>query len=412
MEGAGIAGKDRITAVEWAELNNWVERSLAGAIGSASAHAAMHSKDRVDDGASKALAMAYAKMLARMRISPAELRKRVDYYQEREALLKQQATELEQRVIERTRELTNANSALRNEIAERKKAQAAVVDMSQQLADAAHSSGKAEVATNVLHNVGNVLNSVLVSVRLAADRMRESRVANVGRVAEMAVANESRLASFLKDDPQGKLLPNYLKKLASHLLAERDELLAELEGVNKNAEHIKHVISVQQEFAGVSMFRQATDVAALLDDAIRIATLDLEKVEIVREFAPVPRLMIHKHKVLQIVINLVSNAKHAVKDAESSQPKRVCVRLWIPRDGFVGIAVIDNGTGIDPADLERVFQHGFTTRKDGHGFGLHAAINGAREMGGSLTAASEGLGRGAAFTLAIPCERAAEEAAE
>jgi Na+/proline symporter/signal transduction histidine kinase len=410
IEKAGIAGKERITAVEWAELNNWVERSLAGAIGSASAHAAMHGKERVDDATSKALAMAYAKMLARMRISPAELRKRVDYYQERETLLKQQAAELEQRVLQRTRELTAANDALRDEIAERKKAQAAVVGMSQRLAEAAHRAGKAEIATNVLHNVGNVLNSVMVSVGVAIDRVRESRVANVGRVVDLVQAHEADLAQFIKDDPQGKLLPNYLKNLAIHLVAERDELLAELESVNKNADHIKHIINVQQEFAGVSNFVQATDIAALVDDAIRISTLEHEGVQIIREFSELPRMMVHKHKVLQILINLVSNAKHAVKDFDSGEAKRVCVRLARPREGFVGVAVIDNGMGIAGEDLERIFQHGFTTRKDGHGFGLHAAINAAREMGGSLTAWSEGSGRGATFTLEIPSDMAAEAA--
>jgi C4-dicarboxylate-specific signal transduction histidine kinase len=345
-----------------------------------------------------------------MRISPAELRKRVDYYQERETLLKQQAAELEQRVLERTRELTAANDALRDEIAERKKAQAAVVGMSEQLADAAHRAGKAEIATNVLHNVGNVLNSVMVSVRVAMDRVRDSRVTNVGRVVDIVQAHQVDLARFLEEDPQGKLLPNYLKNLAIHLVAERDELLAELESVNKNADHIKHIISVQQEFAGVSNFVQATDIAALVDDAIRIATLEHEGVHIAREFDDLPRMMVHKHKVLQTLINLVSNAKHAVKDGEQGEPKHVCVRLGAPRDGVVAIAVIDNGMGIASADLERIFQHGFTTRKDGHGFGLHAAVNAAREMGGTLSAWSEGPGRGATFTLEIPCERAAEAA--
>jgi Na+/proline symporter/signal transduction histidine kinase len=410
VEKAGISGKERITAVEWAELNDWVERSLAGAIGSASAHVAMHAREGVEDPASKALATAYAKMLARMRISPAELRRRVDYYQERESLLKQQAAELEQRVLLRTRELTAANDALRDEIAERKKAQAAVVGMSQQLADTAHRAGKAEIATNVLHNVGNVLNSVMVSVRVTIDRVRESRVANLGRVADMVQSHEADLGRFIQDDPQGKLLPKYLKNLAIHLVAEREELLSELEGVNKNADHIKHIISVQQEFAGISAFVQATDVAALVDDAIRITTLEHEGVQIDREFGELPPLMLHKHKVLQILINLVSNAKHAVKDRASSEPKRVCVRLGASRDGFVAIAVIDNGTGIAGADLDRVFQHGFTTRKDGHGFGLHAAINAAREMGGTLTARSDGPGHGATFTLEIPSERAAAAA--
>ncbi|MGD0676298.1 MAG: ATP-binding protein [Polyangiaceae bacterium] len=408
-EGAGIAGKERITAVEWAEFNSRIERALAGAIGSASAHAAMH-KDRLDDETSKALAVVYAKMLARMRIAPAELRRRVDYYQERETLLKQQASELEERVLERTRELTVANDALRKEAVERKKAQADVMDMSQRLAETAHRAGKAEIATNVLHNVGNVLNSVMVSVRVVFDRLSESRVVNVGRIAELLHEHEADLGSFIKEDPRGQRLPNYLKNLAAYLLAERDELLAELEGISNNARHIKHVISVQQEFAGVSNFVQATDIAGLIENSVRISTLEHEGIAMVRQFLDLPRMMVDRHKVLQVLVNLVSNAKHALKDAKVPEPKRVLVRLSVPRKGFVAISVTDNGVGIAPEHLEKIFRHGFTTRKDGHGFGLHAAVNTARELGGSLVASSDGPGLGATFVLEFPCEEAAEAA--
>ena len=392
VDAAGIAGKTAITAVEWAELNNHVERSLAGAIGSASAHAAMHHRERVDDAASKALARAYAKMLARMRISPAELRRRIDYHQERETLLQQQAAELEQRVQQRTRELTVANDALRSEVVERKKAQAEVLGMSQQLTDAAHRAGKAEVATNVLHNVGNVLNSVLVSVRMATESVQMSRVTNVGRVAELMQKHTDDLGRFMVEDPQGKRLPSYLANLAEHLGTERAELLAELESVGKRADHIKHIVAVQQQFAGVSNFRQPTDLTTLVEDAIRINTLDQHGAEIVREFAHLPRVSIDRNKVLQILINLL--------------------RLERREDRRLAISITDTGMGIAEEDQARIFQHGFTTRKEGHGFGLHAAITAANEMGGGLTASSPGRGAGATFTLELPCEEVAEEAAQ
>lgn len=412
VDAAGIAGKTTITAVEWAELNNYVERSLAGAIGSASAHAAMHHGELVDDAASKALARAYAKMLARMRISPAELRRRIDYYQERETLLQQQATELEQRVLQRTRELTAANDALRSEVVERKKAQAEVLGMSQQLTDAAHRAGKAEVATNVLHNVGNVLNSVLVSVRMATESVQMSRVTNVGRVAELMQKHADDLGRFIVEDPQGKRLPSYLANLAEHLGTERAELLAELESVGKRADHIKHIVAVQQQFAGVSNFRQPTELTALIEDAIRINTLGQHGAEIVRDFAHLPRVSIDRNKVLQILINLLSNAKYAVNHEGAGADKRITVRLERREAHRLAISVTDTGMGIAEEDQARIFQHGFTTRKEGHGFGLHAAITAAREMGGGLTASSPGRGAGATFTLELPCEEVAEEAAQ
>jgi Na+/proline symporter/signal transduction histidine kinase len=413
-EAAGLTGKAKITAVEWAELNNHVERSLAGAIGSASAHAAMRQREMMDEAASNALARAYARMLARMRISPADLRKRINYHQERETLLQQQAAELEQRVERRTRELTAANEALRTEVQERQKAQAEVLGMSEKLADAAHRAGKAEVATNVLHNVGNVLNSVLVSVDLATERVKTSRVGNVGRVADLMQSHAEDLARFISEDPQGRRLPGYLKNLAEHLCVDQRELLAELESVATKADHIKHIVAVQQEFAGDSNFRQSTDVAALIEDAIRINTLERHGAEIVREIAVVPRVSIDKHKVLQILINLLSNAKHAIEHADAPSQERITVRLERPRPEWLAIEVTDNGMGIAADDLGRIFQHGFTTRKDGHGFGLHGAITAAREMGGSLTATSPGRGLGSTFRLEIPCgaDSGVEAAAE
>jgi Na+/proline symporter/signal transduction histidine kinase len=413
-EAAGLSGKTSITAVEWAELNNHVERTLAGVIGSASAHAAMHQRHLMDDTASGALERAYAKMLARMRISPAELRKRVDYHREREALLQQQAAELEQRVEERTRELTLANEALRGEVAERQKAQAEVLGMTEKLADAAHRAGKAEVATNVLHNVGNVLNSVIVSVRVATERVRSSRVGNVARVSELMQLHEADLGTFTQQDPQGKRLLGYLKNLAEHLTSEQRELLVELESVSTKADHVKHIVAVQQEFAGESNFLQATDVTSLVEDAIRINMLELHGAEIVRDFAAGPRVSLSKHKVLQVLINLLSNAKHAVNHPDVTDEKRITVRVERPRPDWLVFEVSDTGVGISAEDLGRIFQHGFTTRKDGHGFGLHGAINTAREVGGSLTASSAGRGAGSTFRLEVPCsaESGVEAAAE
>jgi len=182
--------------------------------------------------------------------------------------------------------------------------------------------------------------------------------------------------------------------------------------VAEKADHIKHIVTVQQEFAGVSNFLQATDVASLIEDAIRINTLEKYGAEIVRDFAACPRLSIDKHKVLQILVNLISNARHAINHEDVRGEKRVTIRFAHPQPETLVISVSDTGVGIAPADLDRIFQHGFTTRKEGHGFGLHAAISAAREMGGQLTAQSPGRGQGASFELSIPCTEAEEEAAE
>jgi signal transduction histidine kinase len=68
----------------------------------------------------------------------------------------------------------------------------------------------------------------------------------------------------------------------------------------------------------------------------------------------------------------------------------------------VAIIVRDNGVGILPENLTRIFGHGFTTKKDGHGFGLHSGALAAKQMNGALSVQSAGPGKGAAFTLELP----------
>jgi C4-dicarboxylate-specific signal transduction histidine kinase len=112
--------------------------------------------------------------------------------------------------------------------------------------------------------------------------------------------------------------------------------------------------------------------------------------------------------VLQILINLLRNAKYAMDEADPSC-KKLIVRVTHPAPERVMICVIDNGIGIAPDHLTKIFNHGFTTKKNGHGFGLHSGANAAKEMGGTLTAKSEGLGQGAEFTLELPTDTAAHK---
>src|SRR5206468_3937091 len=123
-------------------------------------------------------------------------------------------------------------------------------------------------------------------------------------------------------------------------------------------------------------------------------------VQAVREFKDVPDVTVDKQKVLQILVNLIRNAKHACD--ETGRPDKRLTLGIANGNGRIKISVRDNGVGIPPENLTRIFNHGFTTRKDGHGFGLHSSALAAKEMGGSLSVHSEGQGRGATFILELP----------
>ncbi len=273
----------------------------------------------------------------------------------------------------------------------------------EQLALARRQASMAEVATGALHNVGNVLNSVSVAASLVDDRLRQSRVNNLGKALALLHEHRGDLASFLAEDPKGKMLPSYLETLAEHLVAEHADLLREMETLNKNVDHIKEIVAVQQSYARQCGVTETLDAAELVQDAIRmnLGAFERHGITIVREFAPVPPVTVDKHKVLQILINLMRNAKYAMDEAPEME-KRLTIGLSCRTNGRVAITITDNGIGIAPENLGRIFEHGFTTKRDGHGFGLHSGAVAAREMGGQLTVTSEGLGKGATFCLELP----------
>jgi PAS domain S-box-containing protein len=274
------------------------------------------------------------------------------------------------------------------------------------LFDASRMAGMAEVATGVLHNVGNVLNSLNVSATVISTGLRQSKTDSFGKVTALMREHASDLGAFLTQDPKGKLVPGFLDSLAQHFSEERARLLREVESLQNNIDHIKDIVTMQQAYATAVGVLEALNPADLIEDALRMntAALSRHEVEVVSEVQPVAPVQVEKGKVLQILINLIRNAKYACDDAhtDAKNEKVITVRVEPGSAGYARIVVSDNGIGIAPENLTRIFGHGFTTRAYGHGFGLHSAALAAKEMKGSLIACSAGLGHGATFTLTLP----------
>ncbi len=291
-----------------------------------------------------------------------------------------------------------------SDITGRKQAEAEVEQMHKQLRHASLQAGMAEVATSVLHNVGNVLNSVNVTAILLSDQIKKSRASDLARVVGLLREHSADLAAFLNTDPKGRKLIEFLAQLGDKFVGDQNRHLEELESLRKNIEHIKEIVAMQQNYATASGLTESVHVIDLIEDALRMnaGALVRHEVKVVREYAKVPLIITEKHKVLQILVNVVRNAKYAC-DESGRKDKQMIVRV-ANREGGVKISVIDNGVGIAPENLTRIFNHGFTTRKDGHGFGLHSGALTARELGGSLMGQSEGAGKGAVFTLELPLQ--------
>ena len=294
--------------------------------------------------------------------------------------------------------------AVVQDITERRLAEQELEEVHKQLLIASRQAGMAEVATNVLHNVGNVLNSVNVSASLVAERIKKSKCAGLARVAGL-LATQTDLAAFMAGT-QGRHLSAYLQELADELQGERDASVAELSALRANVEHIKEIVTMQQGHAKRGGITDTLDLRLLVEDSLRMneGAFSRHGVTIVRDFAEVPLIQVDKHKVLQILVNVIRNAKYACAERTGGE-KRVTVRIRATPSSLI-LEVIDTGIGIPPENLERIFNHGFTTRADGHGFGLHSSALAAREIGGSLYARSAGAGRGATFTLTLPLTHA------
>jgi signal transduction histidine kinase len=294
----------------------------------------------------------------------------------------------------------------RAELDKRLAAEQAKEKLQQQLLVASRQAGMAEVATGVLHNVGNVLNSVNVSAGLLTDKIAKSKVTSLNKATAMIQENRAKVGEFLTIDPRGKLLPDYLVQLGGMLSAEQDAMAKELSLLTASVDHIKQIVAAQQSFAKNVDTSETFDVAAVFEDAVRLNMMSLERhrIEIVRRFGRCGAVTADRHRVLQILVNLMSNAKQAL-DRNTNGTRQItlsCNEIEENGRAMARIAVTDTGIGIDSDHLPKIFSHGFTTRSDGHGFGLHSAAIAAQQMKGKLAAASDGLGKGATFTLTIP----------
>lgn len=321
---------------------------------------------------------------------------------------------------QQARSIELANAALEKEVRERKAAEEElstykdhleeiVAQRTQELERAqgrlvelSRRAGMSEVASGVLHNVGNVMNSVNVGAHVARDAVKALRVEQLGRVCEQLDRNAGRLAEFLGSDPAGSRIPEYLDKLSRTLVTDKQRIADELERLLEHLDHMKRVIAAQQSYAKSSGLTEVCTIKDIVETALAISEVALRNAGIqvaVRCEESEPALL-DRHQILQILINLISNAKHALQDNEMGSRQ---LTIAAARDGpEFSVEVSDNGMGIPEENLSKVFNHGFTTKKTGHGFGLHNCANAAQEMGGTLQAFSDGHGGGARFMLRLP----------
>lgn len=312
------------------------------------------------------------------------------------------AADQDRYTVERALDLSSTE--MRERFAELRAAQ-------RQLVEASRKAGMADVATTVLHNVGNVLNSVNVSASVAA-RLASSKTAEGLTKSVALLQSQPQPGKFLDEDPKAKKLLPFLAAVDRKLAEERAGVVSELEALTKHLEHIKTIVSQQLAIARGEHRNESVaervNLAELVEDAIAVVRTSLlpnQDVVFVTDFESLS-VQTDRHKVFQIVMNLLTNARDAVEGRSGIVQVTTCRGP----DGQAAIVVSDNGVGVAPEIAGQIFNHGFTTKQKGHGFGLHSCACAATEIGGALILASDGTGKGATFTLTIPSATSAREA--
>ncbi len=293
--------------------------------------------------------------------------------------------------------------AIARDITERKRAESNLKATQDKLVETAREVGMAEVATGVLHNVGNVLNSVSVTAGSIQKKVRKSKISYLTDVVELFEEHTEDLGRFMTSEEQGKKIPEFLTHLSRELIDEQARCLEALEALTKHIQHMADIIQLQQSHNKTKGLIGPTSIKELVEDAIQLnaETTTRNNVKVKRELIDLPTLMLDRHKVLQILTNLINNAVYALSK-NNQDNKILTIRTNKTKQGYVRIQVSDNGIGIPKDNLTRIFEHGFTTKKKGHGFGLHSTALAVNDLNGFIMVHSDGPGQGAVFTVDLP----------
>ncbi len=272
----------------------------------------------------------------------------------------------------------------------------------------AFTQGRLEVVDTILHDIGNAINSVAVGIDTIREQLARDRLVN--RLAALAHAIEQHqddLISYIKNDPQGKNVVPFLLMLSSDFANTYQGFKETVERVRDRTRHIVDIIRTQRMYRSTGRGRKVINLAVAISDAIKILqnSIDRRQIQIEIDCGNAPQeILIQESPFHQVLVNLIKNSIEAIDDlttsGKASELPRIQVRAYID-DDFLCIAITDNGIGIAPQDIKKIFSVGFTTKKHGNGLGLHSSANFMARCGGKIQPFSEGIGKGATMCIML-----------
>lgn len=319
--------------------------------------------------------------------------------------------DLNERVAEKVETLAKSNTEQKRLIAKLEEQNRIITKQAddlesaqKQLLDTARRAGMAEIATSVLHNIGNILNTAVTSTVVVNEVVQGSRLSTLNKLSDLIKSHEDNFSDYVRDDPKGRQIPKFLAQLVGALGDEHRRVSEKIGAISESHGYIVKIISLQQSYAGVSGVKERIPLATAVEEVaeLYVDSFDRHQIKLtIQKDDDLPIVLLERSKFLQIVMNMLQNARDALRTIDREK-RKIIVGLTTRGTDSVGIAVTDNGSGIKDSDLNHIFNYGFTTKSDGHGFGLHGCANLATELGGKLQAKSDGPGKGATFELILP----------
>lgn len=323
----------------------------------------------------------------------------VAIYRYRVRTIRMRNIQLSKQVTERTEELKKKNQTLKSTLKE-------LEATKDQLVEQAHKAGMADIASGVLHNVGNILTSINTSAAMIEETATQSKVDGYVKANSLLKEHSNDLGNFIANDPRGRSLIDYYLRLEEPLTQERRHILQQTKRLVEKIKLVNDAIAAQQSFAGVGLMTEKLMLSEMAENALDLQSGSIERhgLNITKEYLAKDLVLVNRTKLIHILVNVFKNAKEAMSENGLNQ-KNLEIRTWQDEQN-VYLSISDNGIGVHPDNINKIFSQGFTTKKTGHGFGLHSSANYMKEMGGSLKVSSEGIGSGATFILSFPISKA------
>ncbi len=323
----------------------------------------------------------------------------VTVYRYRVRTIRERNIHLSKQVEERTAELKVKNRALKSTLKE-------LEETKDQLVEQAHKAGMADIASGVLHNVGNILTSINTSAALIEETANQSKVEGFVKANSLLKEHIDEISEFMTNDPRGTGLMEYYLKLEKPLTDERTQILDQTKRLIEKIKLVNDVIAAQQDYAGIGFTNEKVMLSEIAEHALALQSGSIERhgLNITTEYQATDTVTVNRIKLIHALVNIFKNAKEAMSENDLNQ-KDLMIKSW-QDDEKVYLSISDNGTGVHSDHLNKIFTHGFSTKKTGHGFGLHSSANYVKEMGGRIKISSDGPGKGTTFTLSFPITKA------